>query len=1831
MGYCVYVRKGVVGMKKAGIIRITSIVITILFSFFFGSQVSVTAAGWDGYLGGLPTSESWGYHSMNLDSFLESIVNVDESNEVVVAVIDSGIDTDHEWFKGRIKTGGANCINATSICVEGNYEDDHGHGTHVAGIIAKGTPANVKILPIKVLNSANKGKHADMWSAIDYVIRLKQAGMNIVAINYSISSNTATELGSSDSENFRKLFAKAYDNGILSVVSAGNDHRDVALTTPAHLGNEVITVSAFELFPNFYWPTETSYSNYGEEIDFTAPGTDIYSASVGGGVVSMSGTSMAAPHVTAAIAGLKLACPQCTPQEIENILRETADDMGSASKDIYFGYGIIDMMKAYEYLSIEKHTLTVEYYEDQTKIMSSGGNYVKNITSRVQLHKHAGYVLKNIIVDNQAISAEDIEKAKQDGFYDVLIEADCIVKVFYEKQDYVISYYVREGNYFGRLYEAPIAANTNYLVNIENYSSNHKVVSVVIDGVKLTAEEIENMRQSGYLFESVTKDHEVIVEYSQNTFDITVDYVPWNNVNTVTNSVTYLAVKGTDVDIEFLVPEGSSLYGVSIDGIYKQEYENILATGKYTFSDVQDNHHVKISYKLKEFQISVLYETNGITKLGVRVSLEYGQEGAVDTRLSSVCQTCELLKIVVDDIELSHSEMTEVVLANKYVFSNVQDNHTIKFVYTAQNHSITYNVSMPEGFNSYGGVHMAIDRENFDFEINQYDNLEVYQIIVDGKDLSETEIRKVMADGVYTFENVLTFHRIHVYYRYETFSINYYVIEGEEKRLVSQQQVEYMQSSQPFKFDVANQGVDVIKVDSVPLTISAMGAFLANGHLFESVTSDHVVEIVMKSNYYKIYYKVMMGEELFSQNTFIVDPGASRNILIQNIVYASVDRIVIDGLELSRMDVLKAMNNGYRFTNVYQNHEIIVFYVRGSYTITNCEIVNDQSSCVSNEVTRGGSYTKRIQPKEDLIVTQIEVDGETLDDNAKRVAIRDGITFNNVQSNHIITVVYKTIPLQISYYTARNDINEGTPDLKVIDAYKNLTIHVPIEVYLGYDVTAIIVDGTSLNHSAMQSAIKEGITFENVNESHEIIVKHVRKSYVVYYSVQDEEGKSLKFDDEFFIAKGNDTKITVSTIIARETAGFIIDGRVLEGEELEEALLGNGYTFRNVQSDHTMVVIMKRTAFVLQIYKQFAYRSTGSNTAMPMYKNYTLEIEKIDGYRISNVKIDEEALSANDLARVAKDYAYTFENVSSDHSIRIYYEEIVNEEEKGYLIKHYEERGNDYKEVAVYTVLNGASLNVTIREMDDAKAIMIIVDGQVLTQESFEETMAKGYYAFNNVAEDHIITVIYERIKFTVNYCEVYENDSNSVKCTSSEHQIGSDATIYFNHVYGYQIKAIFVNNLLIPTDGWPSLFEDGYTIQNIQMDYLIKVIYTDYTYIFHYQLLFKDEIEKENFIEIKKGGTIDLRGLDMAGREIVSVNVNGAELSKQKIAKLILTGFVVQNVDRDYDLKITYKVKEHIITKHIIDEYNNMRGFIEYKVEDGKDFSVQLDKDVTVLAVEVDRILLDQEELQEAIDNGYVFENVKQSHSIIIRHTATKFTITYIEVSGSNRKILNTRDYPVNYGENFKLNFAVSYPGLYISYMSIHGTPVQEKDLQNVVNGGYVFENVNKDYTVIVTLSKKQYTINASYFGVGYVSFVGDKVVEYGSELTVNFSNNGGKVIKSVYVDGVFTKCYEWSNGSYTFKNIDANHSIRIVFSENEYNIRVYEILEDTGEKSYFDNHVVLKDDMTISFRQKAGYRIKVVLIDGKKVSSLIIMQGRCKFRDVMESHVVHVIYEKL
>ncbi|EAR11279.1 S8 family serine peptidase [Reinekea blandensis] len=257
----------------------------------------------------------------------DQLADTNVANQTL-CIIDSGYDINHDDLQKTNVTGGNTASSAGAWNV-----DNNSHGTHVAGTIAAvgGNGIGVR----GVIDSGNMNLHivkvftADGWAW----------GSNLVAAIQQCSDNGAKvvsmSLGGPSASNYEQnAMNNFYDNGVLMIAAAGNDGTS-GLSYPASY-DAVMSVAAIDRNKN-----KASFSQFNNQVEIAGPGVAVQSTIPGNRYSAYSGTSMATPHVSAVASLVWSYYPNCSAQTIRETMNSSAQDLGNAGRDTWYGHGLV--------------------------------------------------------------------------------------------------------------------------------------------------------------------------------------------------------------------------------------------------------------------------------------------------------------------------------------------------------------------------------------------------------------------------------------------------------------------------------------------------------------------------------------------------------------------------------------------------------------------------------------------------------------------------------------------------------------------------------------------------------------------------------------------------------------------------------------------------------------------------------------------------------------------------------------------------------------------------------------------------------------------------------------------------------------------------------------------------------------------------------------------------------------------------------------------------------------------------------------------------------------------------------------------------------------------------------------------------------------------------------------------------------------------------------------------------------------------------------------------------------------------------------------------------
>ncbi len=254
-----------------------------------------------------------------------------------VCIMDTGYSLGHEDLPSSGVTGFAKAAGGDW------FNDGHGHGTHVSGTIAAIGGNNLGVVGVNPGNNLSihmvkvfddTGSWAFGSDLVDGITSCMNAGANVISMSLGGPTFSATE---------NSAFQNAANNGLLSIAAAGNDGNS-SLSYPSSY-DSVMSVAAVDSNKNV-----ASFSQFNAQVEIAAPGVNVESTWKNNSYNTISGTSMATPHVAGVAALVWSYHPTCTAQNIRDALNATAEDRGAAGRDNFYGFGIVKALDAKNYL-----------------------------------------------------------------------------------------------------------------------------------------------------------------------------------------------------------------------------------------------------------------------------------------------------------------------------------------------------------------------------------------------------------------------------------------------------------------------------------------------------------------------------------------------------------------------------------------------------------------------------------------------------------------------------------------------------------------------------------------------------------------------------------------------------------------------------------------------------------------------------------------------------------------------------------------------------------------------------------------------------------------------------------------------------------------------------------------------------------------------------------------------------------------------------------------------------------------------------------------------------------------------------------------------------------------------------------------------------------------------------------------------------------------------------------------------------------------------------------------------------------------------------------------
>jgi subtilisin family serine protease len=1134
-------------------------------------------------------------------------------NDVVVAVIDTGLDYNHPDLFGNVWANQAEDSGIAYLDDDGNHYvddifgidpfnqtsdpvDDNGHGTHVAGTIGAanngigvvGINWNVKIMACKFLSSGGWGYTSDAIECLEYVRAMKERGVNVVATNNSWG-------GVSYSQSLYDAIDAQRQDGILFIAAAGNSayDNDTSPFYPADFNlPNVISTAATDRYDARAW-----FSNYGRRtVHVGAPGMDIVSLRATGtdmyghglnfippgdpnaAYYIASGTSMAAPHVTGLAALIKSQDMTRDWRAIKNLIISGGENTSSMEGITITGkrcsaYGSLNcvnspVFSALEYpwtisagvpVTVSALSINCALPLGPVTMTSSSGETIGLYDAGVAPDLAAGDGIfatawtpsgsEHYITISSPLGTEKIG-------YPVTIVTDTLPDGSRDVP-----------------YSQTIQVSGGFPPYTWSVTSGSLPTGLTLDGLSGV---ISGTPLSGGTFDFTLQARDSQADEDSKPFRIIVHDLVF--------PITATAGSGGSISpagIKWVYRDGSQTYMITpYKGYYVEEVlvdgGSVGAVTTYTFTNVTSPHTISASFGLNPtVTITASAGPNGtISPFGsVPVVMGMSQSFSI-TPLAGYGVT----GVVVDGVSIG--------ARSGYTFSNVQTAHTISASFGP---TIKATAGTGGSISPLGTSYLT-NGDDKTYTIRPNTGYHIADVLVDGG--------SVGAVTTYTFTNVTSPHTISA-----SFGLNPTVTitasagpNGTISPFGSVPVV--MGMSQSFSITpLAGYGVTGVVVDNV--SIGPRSAYT-----FSNVQAPHSISASFGPT---IKATAGTGGSISPSGTSILTSGANKTYTIKPKTGYHIMDVLVDGGSVGAVTT-------YTFTNVTSPHTISAsFGLNPTVTITASAGPNGTISPFGSvPVVMGMSQSFSITPLAGYGVTGVVVDGVS-------IGARSGYTFSNVQTAHTISASFgPTIkatagtggsisPLGTSYLTNGDD--------------KTYTIR----PNTGYHIADVLVDGGSVGAVTTY-------TFTNVTSPHTISASFGLNPTVTITASAGPNGTISPFGS-VPVVMGMSQSFSITPL-----AGYGVTGVVVDNVSIGPR---SAYTFSNVQAPHSISASFGPT--IKATAGTGGSISPSGTSILTSGANKTYTIKPKTGYHIMDVLVDGSSVGAVT--------TYTFTNVTTPHTI----------------------------------------------------------------------------------------------------------------------------------------------------------------------------------------------------------------------------------------------------------------------------------------------------------------------------------------------------------------------------------------------------------------------------------------------------------------------------------------------------------------------------------------------------------------------------------------------------
>lgn len=866
-----------------------------------------------------------------------------------------------------------------------------------------------------------------------------------------------------------------------------------------------------------------------------------------------------------------------------------------------------------------------------------------------------------------------------------------------------------------------------------------------------------------------------------------------------------------------------------------------------------------------------------------------------------------------------------------------------------------------------------------------------------------------------------------------------------------------------------------------------------------------------------------------------------------------VSEIKIDNNPLSETELANAIENGYLFENISNNRSIHVEFSINQFTITATSSANGDISPVGQVVKNyGESQIFTFVPNTGYHVQDIKINNISLSPTALSDAIENGFSFNNITQNNTIHVEFAISSFKLIY----NLMYEDKTQEQTYDYLQTITLIEKPERE-GYTFIGWYNESNLLTEFDLTNMPANDVT---------IYAKWSINSYSITYNFNYQgttnQTETYEFNEEVTLLSPTRPGYTFGgwyydTSFNKDCS---ITNMPADNIEIYAKWLVNAYTLtfnlnfensENVEKDfdagETVIVpsTIVREGYSLVGWYYDSNCTNPFDYVMPIYDLTIYAKWQINTYTIT--------------------YNLNYENATNmDHTYQYLANILLPEDPTrvGYTFKGWFEDDKFNKE---FTASKMPAKDFEVYAKWEIQSFVLTFDLNYLNAQKIEQTFdfnsniikidtpTREGYTFVNWYNEPQCSTLFTTEKMPANNLTVYAKwQINSYTIT---YNLNYENLVHAENTYVYNA------NIVNPSDptrvgytfaGWFNETNCTTAFVTTNMPASNLIVYAKWninSYKITYNLNYANApANPEQVYEYAQS-------IDLIDAEREGYTFAGWYTDATCENKFNLTTMPAENIN----VYAKWNINSYIISAN--NGANGLitpKGYISKVFGESQLFTFTANEGYHVSKIIVDDVELTGGELINAIQNGYLFENVNREHTIYVEFEINKYIITATMSGNGDISPLGESEH--EHGSTAVIRIQPKQ-GNSISSVIVDGNILTDLDLTLLLETGFVFENVVENHSIHIVFTVNSYSINASFEGKGNISPSGEITVYYSDSLNIQIYPSAGQYVAQILVDGVALSSDNMTNAlnnGYLFENINDNHTIHVVFASHKYNIYV-------------------------------------------------------------------------